>query len=127
METTTKNPDAGSTANSGLNLIQALNTVLNAQNSLIQNWVSYETDRLNIHRDMGTMDVDETGLWVDEYYQQLRNESPPLQSEVIPPTGTAESSETFLPNETLLLPAPPAPSETSDEPALETPVIAPPD
>jgi hypothetical protein len=94
VETTTKNPDAASSANSGLNLIQALNGVLNAQNQLIQNWVSYETARLNIHRDMGIMQIDETGLWLDEYYQQLRSGSVPADSEApaaeaLPPPAPA--------------------------------------
>ena len=55
--------------NSGLNLLQALNSVLSAQNNLIQIWADYETNRLNIHRDMGIMQIDEQGVWIDDYYQ----------------------------------------------------------
>jgi len=108
---TTKDPTANSSANSGLNLIQALNGVLNAQNGLIQNWVTYETNRLNIHRDMGIMQIDETGLWMDEYYQQLRADSSPPESD--------PSDSEMLPP-----PAPPADSpENANEPNSE---IAPP-
>ncbi len=57
----------------GLNLISALNDILVAQNRLIQIWADYETQRLNIHRDMGMMEIDPQGLWVDSYYQNQVN------------------------------------------------------
>lgn len=57
---------------SGNNLLQALNSILNAQNSLIQNWADYERNRLNIHRDMGIMDLGEDGVWNDPYYRDPR-------------------------------------------------------
>lgn len=62
----------GSSGNStnGLQLISSLNSVLSAQNSLIQSFINYEVNRLNIHRDMGIMQLDERGVWLDDYYQQ---------------------------------------------------------
>ncbi len=60
----------GGSSQNGLNLLQALNSILTAQNSLIGNWVDYETNRLNIHSDMGIMQLDERGVWLDEYYQK---------------------------------------------------------
>ncbi len=60
---------SASTSN-GLNLLNALGSVLNAQNNLIQFWVNYEANRLNIHRDMGIMQLDERGVWLDDHYQQ---------------------------------------------------------
>jgi len=54
----------------GLNLINALNSVLVAQNELVGIWVAYERSRLNIHRDMGIMEIDARGLWVDDFYQR---------------------------------------------------------
>ena len=59
-----------SNQNTGLNLLNALNSVLTSQNDLIRIWVDYERSRLNIHRDMGMMDVDPRGLWTDSYYQR---------------------------------------------------------
>jgi len=59
-----------SNQNTGLNLLNALNNVLNSQNDLIRIWVDYERSRLNIHRDIGIMEIDEQGLWNDPYYQQ---------------------------------------------------------
>ena len=55
----------------GINLINALNALLQAQNNLIQIWVSYERNRINIYRDMDIMQIDERGLWIDPVYQNL--------------------------------------------------------
>lgn len=57
--------------NQGLNLINALQSVLQAQNSLIQFWTQYEQTRINIHLDMDIMQVDERGIWLDPIYQGL--------------------------------------------------------
>lgn len=65
----------------GLNLLNALQSVLNAQNELIRIWVQYEQNRINIHRDMDIMQIDERGLWLDPVYQNLSTlggESPTL-------------------------------------------------
>lgn len=58
-------------ANQGLNLINALQAVLQAQNSLIQFWTQYEQTRINIHLDMDIMQVDERGIWIDPVYQNM--------------------------------------------------------
>jgi hypothetical protein len=71
----------GGNQNLGLNLINALNSVLTAQNQLIQIWVQYEQNRINIHRDMDIMQVDERGLWVDPVYQNLN----PAGPDALPP------------------------------------------
>ncbi len=57
--------------NQGLNLINALQSVLQAQNNLIGFWTTYEENRINIHLDMDIMQVDERGLWIDQVYQNL--------------------------------------------------------
>ena len=59
----------------GQNILRALDTVLNAQNSLLVNWVRYEQNRLNIHRDMGIMEVGPDGLWIDSFYQSAPDAS----------------------------------------------------
>ncbi len=53
----------------GTNLIQALNSVVSAQNSLIQNWITYEQNRLGIYRDMGMMEIGADGIWNDPQYR----------------------------------------------------------
>ncbi|MDP1797079.1 MAG: TolC family protein [Planctomycetaceae bacterium] len=57
--------------NQGLNLINALQSVLQAQNSLIQFWTQFEQTRINIHLDMDIMQVDERGIWIDPVYQNM--------------------------------------------------------
>ena len=69
------------TGNTGLQLLNALNAVLNAQNNLVQTWVDYERNRINIHRDMDIMVIDERGLWVDPVYQNLPGTSSSHPSE----------------------------------------------
>ncbi len=54
-----------------LNLLQALNSVVNAQNALVQDWIAYETNRLNIFQNMGIMQLDPRGVWDDPWYLQL--------------------------------------------------------
>lgn len=74
--------------NVGLNILNALNNILAAQNSLIQTWVQYETNRINIYQDMGMMEIDERGIWVDPVYQPASVIQPSLPSEpadVLPP------------------------------------------
>lgn len=66
--------------NQGLNLLNALQSVLNAQNDLIRIWVQYEQNRINIHRDMDIMQVDERGVWIDPVYQNLGSISAPPPS-----------------------------------------------
>jgi hypothetical protein len=59
------------------NLLDALSTILGAQNDLIRDWVFYETNRLNIYRDMDIMEIDPQGVWIDDFYQTLsRNIEP---------------------------------------------------
>ena len=79
----------------GLNLLNALNAILTAQNNLILYWASYERNRINIYRDMDIMQVDERGLWIDPVYQNLggRSElSVEEPSNVTPPEPTTVQS-----------------------------------
>lgn len=66
----TQEPGQAARQNTGLTLLNALNDVLRSQNDLISIWVNYEQSRLNIHRDMGIMEIDSRGLWNDPYYQR---------------------------------------------------------
>ncbi|MGE5194093.1 MAG: TolC family protein, partial [Deltaproteobacteria bacterium] len=59
----------GGGAAQGLQIIQAVNSVLNAQNQLIIQWVNYEAFRLDMYNFMGTLEVDSEGYWTDEFYQ----------------------------------------------------------
>lgn len=84
----------GGGANQGLNLLNALQSVLNAQNDLINFWVEYERNRINIHRDMDTMQVSEDGLWDDPVYRSMAAETPSfLPSPDFPPSAHLPPSE----------------------------------
>ncbi len=78
------------TQTNALSLLNALDTVLQAQNSLIADWVSYEANRLNIFRDMGIMQLDQRGLWLDDFYLDM--DTQPVEGgnivpdEPVPPT-----------------------------------------
>jgi len=60
-------------ANQGLNILNALRSLLDAQNQLIQIWVSYEQNRINIHNAMGVLTLDEQGFWTDDFYQREKD------------------------------------------------------
>lgn len=91
----TQNPTRRSTTgggggNQGLNLLRGFDDILRAQNQLISIWVQFESNRLNIHRDMGTMVIDDRGFWIDSYYQDRLAKAGyctlPEQRSVDPPT-----------------------------------------
>jgi hypothetical protein len=46
-------------------LVSALSDLLDAQNDLLNVWVSYETLRILLDFEMGTMQLDPTGVWID--------------------------------------------------------------
>jgi outer membrane protein TolC len=78
----------GASSATGVNLLNALSSVVRSQTDLIQGWVNYETSRLNIYADMGMMDVDARGLWSDPFYQRGVGTAspgvPPAPSSAIP-------------------------------------------
>jgi hypothetical protein len=59
--------------NQGLNILNALRSLLDAQNQLIQIWVGYEQNRINIHNAMGVLTLDEQGFWTDDFYQREKD------------------------------------------------------
>ncbi len=59
--------------NQGLNILNALGSLLNAQNQLIQIWVGYEQNRINIYNSMGVLTLDEQGFWTDDFYQREKD------------------------------------------------------
>ncbi|MCA9269764.1 MAG: hypothetical protein KDA41_14890, partial [Planctomycetales bacterium] len=46
-------------------LVSALSDLLNAQNDFLSVWVNYEVLRRTLDRDLGTMQLDPDGIWVD--------------------------------------------------------------
>lgn len=99
VEQSTGPAAAGALGNQGLNLLQALNSVLQTQNQLIQTWVVYETNRINIYNFMGTLELDPNGFWNDPFYQKRLREAqergrgvevPSAAPPVLPPTETTD-------------------------------------
>jgi len=115
-------------ANQGLNILNALSALLNAQNQLIQTWVTYEQNRLAIYNSMGILDLDDAGIWTDEFYQQ---QARPLGGQprfvVTPYAGPGTG---FLPNpgdplNSYPLGNPQTPSALPGVPGADTPNLPP--
>jgi len=95
----------GTQQTNALSLVNALDAVLQAQNSLIGDWVTYESNRLNIFRDMGIMDIDARGLWTDRFYLQQSakpaagGSNPPANSPAdVPPVPASQETAPAPPN-----------------------------
>jgi hypothetical protein len=80
-----------SSGTGGLQVLNALNSILNAQNQLLSTWIDHERNRLNIYRDMGMMEIGPDGLWSDPFYSNVSNElsRPPLDEIAVPPADAA--------------------------------------
>ena len=46
-------------------LLQALNDLLQAQNDFMSIWVNYEVQRVSLDFDLGIMQLDDRGMWID--------------------------------------------------------------
>jgi outer membrane protein TolC len=47
-------------------LLNALRSVPQAENSLLSTWVSYQTSRIQLYRDLELLQVDGRGVWIDD-------------------------------------------------------------
>ncbi|NOX56828.1 MAG: TolC family protein [Planctomycetes bacterium] len=56
----------GTAGQQGLNIPRALSNIRRAQDFMIEAWMDYERARLTLFRDMGTMKINEKGLWPEE-------------------------------------------------------------
>ncbi len=52
-------------ATTARDLVQALSGLLSAQDSFLSLWVDYEVQRMNLDLDLGTMRLDDRGIWLD--------------------------------------------------------------
>ena len=46
-------------------VVDALNNLLTEQDNFLAVWVDYEVQRLNLAFDLGTMELDQNGMWID--------------------------------------------------------------
>jgi hypothetical protein len=108
--------------------VQALSDLLNAQNQFMGLWVNYEVLRYSLDLDLGTMQLDSEGLWIDpgkfgpDYGQfdpwLWRTEgclSAGMQSDAAIQDGRAEGES--LPS----VPGTPTPGTLERDPVLELP------
>ena len=98
----------------GLNLSRALSDLLNASDDLVQTWLAYERNRLNIYFNMDIMEIDPRGVWTDDFYQQL---AAPQSHSDIPPDEAEQVPAPELRNDGPALDPPGAAAERGFEPA----------
>lgn len=51
--------------NTATQLINALNGLMNSQNNFLNTWITYQTQRMLLDLNMGTMTLDASGRWID--------------------------------------------------------------
>lgn len=71
-------------------LLDALQSLLGIKNSLIENYVSYQTSRMALYRDLDLMDIDSRGVWLNEFDDLKRrgagaSDGPPADDRSPPP------------------------------------------
>jgi len=109
-----KPPEAGRGGLSDVaarDVIDAINNLLNEQNNFLGVWVDYEVQRLNLAFDLGTMKLDERGMWIDQDSFETdveRTEADPPE-EIDP--GLVVPGVTQQPSEPEFPPAPLVPSD----------------
>jgi hypothetical protein len=106
-------------------LLTALNDLLSAQNNFMSVWLKYYAIRMGLARDLGTMQLDERGMWLDvplEDAERLRAEDAPLPPEV--PDSLIKALDKDLPARQPAPATAPAPLPPERDPAIrpkETP------
>ena len=80
--------------NTARDLVEALQALLRAQNRFLEIWVNQEALRMNLDLDLGTMELDDRGVWVDPgpiiAEQTFDEEAEALEEAPLPPeTPTA--------------------------------------
>jgi hypothetical protein len=77
--------------NAALNLLTALSDLSTSQNNLMSVWLDYYATRMRLAREMGVMQLDDCGMWIDRPLSsaaQLTAEEAPL-----PPPLPADAAE----------------------------------
>lgn len=101
-------------ATTARDLVSALNNLRNAQNDFTNIWVAYETLRRSLSFNLGTMQLDEEGLWIDPGS---------ITPETGPPGEAAIYPGTYCPPEVLYVPSDEAtPLEPHEIEELEPPL-----
>jgi len=78
-------PKAGSLqlgANAARDLVEALSDLLTQQNAFLNIWTGYEADRMTLDFELGTMELDPRGVWIDP--GEIGPEGPPAAAPPAP-------------------------------------------
>jgi outer membrane protein TolC len=70
------------------NLLTALSDLRNSQNNFMSVWLNYYARRMTLMRDLGVMEIDETGRWVDRPLGEALAQAP--EEPPLPPPLPAE-------------------------------------
>ncbi|MBS0210315.1 MAG: hypothetical protein JSS27_15320 [Planctomycetes bacterium] len=76
-------PQLGPTA--ALNLLTAISDLRNAQNNFMGVWLNYYSERMELEQDLGIMQLDERGIWIDRPFDELIASLVPVEVEPLPP------------------------------------------
>ena len=106
-------------------LVSALSDLLNVQNDFLSVWVNYEVQRRSLDLDLGTMRLDERGIWIDP--GEITEDYNPLGPPCVDPTppGLEEIDPTqpqMLHEELRPRPAGPAPVEDVPPEEIDLPM-----
>lgn len=102
-------PQFGPTA--ALNLLTAMNDLLSSQNNFMSVWLNHYAARMVLMRELGLMELDENGLWIDRPMDEVVGTAERMGAEALPPDVPLEWFEA-------LGVEPPAPPDRSLGPVL---------
>lgn len=117
-------------------LLSALSDLSNAQNNFMSVWLNYYAARMQLMRDLGIMQLDERGRWIDRPLQEVLDElacQPPGLPPVLPEQwwllpnqipGRAAGRPAYPPGPVFQSPLPGLPEQTPAE-ELPTPPLPP--
>ncbi|MBN2218538.1 MAG: hypothetical protein JW719_14275 [Pirellulales bacterium] len=92
-------------------VVDAINNLLREQNDFLGVWVDYEVQRLNLAFDLGTMKLDQCGMWIDQdsFESDVQQAGEDLPEEIDP--GMAVPDVAARPAEPENPPLPPVPGD----------------
>jgi len=118
----------------GRDLVTAVTDLLEAQNSFLGVWIDYEAYRMNLDFELGTMQLDGRGMWIDPGEMMAENYEALDEPEAVPPVpgDASEAIPLGAPpappppgSEERLFPPPPLPKDPAESPAPAPPAPAP--
>ena len=77
-------------------LVDALDRLLSVQNEFLSVWVDYEVQRMGLDFDLGTMQLDHRGMWVDPGEIVGRLPRPQIHDLISPPREPVQMDESDL-------------------------------